>query len=184
MIGSLTGKPVLLGQDKLIIDVQGVGYEVRPTASLCSVAKGADNLHLVIHTEVKENEITLYGFANEVEKEVFSLLKKVKGIGPKLASTAVSSVGAESILRAISTGEYLVFKNVPGVGEKTAKRIILELGEQVATLAKEEDPTFSDACLALEKLGFDKSRAEKAVKSVYATDKPTGQVLKEALRKI
>jgi Holliday junction DNA helicase RuvA len=172
---------------ELLVDVHGVGYIVTASARAMSraAAVGSD-IELVIYTDVKENAISLFGFADQLEREVFMLLKKVKGIGPKYGMAIVSSLGPEGVLSAIGRGEVARLKEVPGVGKKTAERVLVELREYVGDLARESadrtilaverlrddttarEPlggTESDAVLALEKLGFARDRARKAVEA-------------------
>ena len=191
MIGALRGKLLQKLPAELLVDVHGVGYIV--TASKRSLSRSGgigSEIELIIYTDVKENSISLFGFADQLEREVFLLLKKVKGIGPKYAMAIVSALGPEGVLSAVGRGEIARLKEVPGVGKKTAERVLIELREYVGDLARESaDETIlaverlpisteedaatalpgsapqSDAVLALEKLGFARDRARKAVQA-------------------
>ncbi|HMO19063.1 MAG TPA: Holliday junction branch migration protein RuvA [Oligoflexia bacterium] len=201
MIALLNGELVVKQQDTLVIDVNGVGYEVFTNSRISSALPGVGNkISLIIYTDVRDTAITLYGFNTQVERQTFLLLKKVKGIGSKLAMGILSSVNPEELLLAIGTENTDVLRGVPGVGKKSAERIIVELREQVReftlglqlevssvdkvsldrkvnrTLTEQKDGKLDhhlDAVLALEKLGFSADRAEKAVrKAIEANAKP------------
>ena len=133
MIGALRGTVIESRDGVLTVDVGGVGYVVAVTSSVLS-AGVAGEVRLVVQTEVRENDITLYGFASVAEREVYLLLRKVKGIGGKTALGIVSSLGAERLLACIGQQDLNLLCSVPGVGKKTAERILVELREQVAEL--------------------------------------------------
>ena len=184
MIGRLKGSIVELEKDKLIVDVQGVGYEVAASADLIGSMEVGAEVNLSIYTDVRENSISLFGFREISEKNLFLLLKKVKGIGSKLSLTIVSCVGTANLLRAISLEDVTSLQKVPGVGKKSAERIIIELRERVDELigtpgnhnnslaSKIEIRLTSsvrdDAVVALERLGFSRPHADSAVQSAIA----------------
>jgi holliday junction DNA helicase RuvA len=212
MIGALHGKFVARQGADLLIDVHGVGYQVTATSNVLSrCGERGDDLHLVIFTDVKENSISLFGFDSLSEREVFLLLRKVKGIGSKLALSIVSFLGAEELLLSIGQSDVSAIKRVPGVGKKTAERVIVELREQVGASARDIAEAYvpvrgktaeqigshsytqsfiTDAELALVKLGFSAERSRNAVNA--ALEKKTkllemadaGELLKEALAHI
>ncbi len=211
MIGALRGRVIEQSGSTIIVEVGGVGYEVLVSGNVLSRISSTSpesELCLLIYTDVRENAISLFGFLEQAEKEVFLLLKKVKGIGSKLALLIVSQVRPEALLMAIGRGETTVLTAVSGIGKKTAERIIVELKEQVGLFAGEtgehetrvrrlpplayegSDSTASDAVqdavLALEKLGFSSERARRAVQESIASQGPrlgedAGELLKEAL---
>jgi Holliday junction DNA helicase RuvA len=190
------------------VDVGGVGYEVTVSgAVLLSLGQAGEDIRLVVATDVKENAITLFGFQDYAEREVFHLLKKVKGIGSKIALGILSALDSESLLLSIGRGDVSALSRVPGVGKKTAERIVVELREQVAELARSlpGEPlalqvetirtanfpgglpaSAGDAMLALEKLGFAPDRARRAVVSALEleaakTPNDAGEILRHAL---
>ena len=191
MIAALSGAVLFKSEDTLVIDVGGVGYEVSATSSVMEKAGPAGaSIKVLVFTDVKEQSISLFGFESAIEKEVFLLLKKVKGIGARLSLTIVSFIGAERLLSSIGQSDIDVLKSVPGVGKKTAERMILELQEQVTELAfgggapglasqvvkskvslKPSQGALKgtvssvehDVVLALERLGFPTDRAREAV---------------------
>ena len=197
MIGALNGSLIGRKGDLLLLDVGGVGYEVMVTNSVLeSLSPGADEgkVRLIVFTDVKENAITLYGFKDSLEKEVFLLLKKVKGIGSRIASSIVSVVGPEALLQAIGRNDLTRLKSIPGVGTKTAERVIVELRETVNEFALETaGEAFTtpagrskgaavgaegDVLLALEKLGFPLDRARKVIDKTLQVHEKQADVLR------
>jgi Holliday junction DNA helicase RuvA len=213
MIARLRGALVAVGLESIILDVQGVGYGVTISRSVSDdLPNLGDELTLVIFTDVKENDISLYGFSSDLEKHVFLLLKKVKGVGSKLAIKILAAIEAKRILVAIGQSDVAVLTKIPGVGKKTAERVVVELREQVGDLvsvptlstsverlssgdsgpitAVESGPVDNDAVLALEKLGFPLERARVAVAEASKTlgaeisQQDAGDLLREALSRI
>lgn len=137
MIAFLTGKLANLGLDKVILDVQGVGYEARISEhtrrSLQELALG-DQVTLTTYLLVRDDSMELFGFANPQEKELFLLLTKVSSVGPRTALNVFSTLSLTEIVRAIVGNQPKVLSSAPGIGAKTAQRIILELREKLAKL--------------------------------------------------
>lgn len=187
MIGALSGTVAEISGDTIILDVGGVGYEAAVTSEvLRRFGRVGEPARLVIYTDVKENSILLYGFSSALEKQVFLLLRRVKGIGSKIALATISTLGAEEVLSGIGRGDISAFRRVSGVGGKTAERVIVELREAVAEFMVGEEPApssvrisgrsvspaaaslpsrgiESDVILALERLGFPGERARQVV---------------------
>ncbi|MCB0324995.1 MAG: Holliday junction branch migration protein RuvA [Bdellovibrionales bacterium] len=206
MIGRLQGTLVEVDGEVLLLDVNGVGYTVLVTASVLAAGPATGSpLTLVVHTDVRETSITLYGFGTKLERQVFLLLQKVKGIGCRLALGIISAVGAERLLSSIAEGNLVTLTGVPGIGKKTAERIIVELREQVTQLAfggsvtlsgaveqsrydrpKEGAPLEGDAVLALQKLGFSEDKARCAVQEALQGQsvEDVGEVLRLALARM
>ncbi len=215
MIARLRGYLADVAPEGIILDVQGVGYGVSISRSVYDeLPELGEEATLVIYTDVKENDISLYGFSSDLEKHVFILLKKVKGVGSKLAMKILASVEARQILLAIGQSEVAVLTRIPGVGKKTAERVVVELREQVGELVSipslssslERIPLSAggqagsgkatggtddnDAVLALEKLGFPLERARAAVAEASegmgaaAGDLDAGDLLREALSRL
>lgn len=193
MIAHLRGKLVSRTEESIVIDVNGVGYEVFACGAAFSSLEFGKEVSVIVYTDVRETAIVLFGFSNEQEKQVFLLLKKVQKIGSKLALSIVSAVGAEGVLQGIGQQDVAFFTRVPGIGKKTAERIIVELREQVGALVgsgidddiiisrRDTTPSHNafdgswahvgnDAVLALEKLGFAGDRARTAVKQAIASE--------------
>lgn len=189
MIGRLKGTLADVGDGVVLLDVAGVGYEVQVSNGVLSALPPiGQGLELLIYTDVRENSITLVGFASKMEREVFNLLKLVKGIGSKMALNVLSGMRPEALLVAIGAGDLKALAAAPGIGKKTAERVIVELREKVGELAsglgtgssvgslagmmdrevvrtelRELPGPAVDAVLALEKLGFSVEQARGAV---------------------
>ena len=201
MIGAIRGELIARSGDSLIVDVSGVGYEISASAKTIANYEIGSSVSLFVYTDVKENAITLYGFERTQEKEVFLLLKKVKGVGSKLGVSIVSESGAEGVLSAIGNGDTSALCKVSGVGKRTAERILVELREQVLSLAthqKLEIQTSSysnsdsgtavletgveaDVIQALQKLGFSNDKAKSAVVESIASLTSEGDVDSQGL---
>jgi len=208
MIGSLRGKLISLHSGVAILEVGGVGYEITLTAQASElVRKSPEQAFVTVFTDLRENGIFLYGFADRAEREVFHLLKKVKGIGAKLSVAILSCLGTKRLLYCIGSGESDALLSVSGVGKKTAQRIIVELRETVEELIGEtaqtnahassdvigDRPVLSqeaaDALCALDRLGFSQESAKKAIDRVLSArsqaavgkELKSGEILRLAL---
>ena len=175
MIGWLTGKLQGKAADFVIINVGGVGYQVAvPLSTLNAIAGPGEEVTLHIHTHVREDSLSLFGFVTELEKDVFLLLMSISGIGPKLALTVLSGLSVAELVAAISSSDDSRLRGIPGIGKKTAARMCLELKDKVrllapgATLPAPVPPAASsvdrdDAVSALMNLGYKRPVAEEAV---------------------
>jgi Holliday junction DNA helicase RuvA len=172
MIARLTGKLTTKNPGEVILDVGGVGYQVFiPLSTFYELPERGESLSLQIYTAVRENAIELYGFLTLQEKELFKLLLNVSKIGPKLAQNILSGISSEDLKTAIITGDILKLNAIPGIGKKTAERLILELKDKVpkAQAAEQEATTLpgdllDDALSALLNLGYRRTVAERIVK--------------------
>jgi Holliday junction DNA helicase RuvA len=131
MIARLRGKPVANTPDGLVVDVGGIGYLVAATPSAIRAADGAAEVALHTYLHVREDALQLYGFVEAAERELFLQLLSVNGIGPKVALAIVSGSPAADLRRAIVLGDTARFQAIPGIGKKTAERIVLELKEKI-----------------------------------------------------
>ena len=173
MIYQLRGKLVSLTPELAVVDVQGVGYGVSVPLStyyeLQRLAAGAE-LSLFVHTHVREDAIALYGFWSERERALFERLITVSGVGPRLARAILSGLPPEDLLRALAAGDVGRLTRTPGVGRKTAERLVLELREKAAELAAASslapEPGDEDLLVALVNLGYRRGDAEKALGDV------------------
>lgn len=195
MIALLTGKLAFKSIDHLIVDVGGVGYRVKiPLSSFYSLPETGD-VRLHIHTQVKEDAIQLYGFLTIEEKELFTLLLSVLGIGPKLAVNILSNIPAGELRSALGQGDEQRLSAIPGIGKKTAERLILELREKARKLSGSTTPppatatlrnknrVLDDALSALVNLGYKEPLAKKTLEALELTvDTPVEDVLKGALK--
>ena len=170
MIAHLRGRILEKHPTYLILEAGGVGYEV--TISIPSFsglpAEGAE-VSLYIHTHVREDSLALYGFLRREEKELFERLISVSGIGPKLAITVLSGMAADALVTALRGNDLTTLTRIPGVGKKTAERMVLELRDKLEGLAAAPAPAPAsrmeeDVVSALVNLGYQRSAAEQAVK--------------------
>ncbi len=175
MIGYLRGSLLAVSPERVLLDVQGVGYEVAvPLSTYYEIEKrgGDAPLGLFIHTHLREDGISLFGFWTEREKRIFERLIGVSGIGPKLARVILSGMPPDDFLAALAQGNLGRLSTIPGIGKKTAERMILELKDKMRELAAElpaevhapsSDP---DVVSALVNLGYKQPQAERAVADV------------------
>ncbi|HEY2291051.1 MAG TPA: Holliday junction branch migration protein RuvA [Thermoanaerobaculia bacterium] len=175
MIGYLQGTLLRADPERLLLDVHGVGYEVNvPLSTWYEIEKRRDEpVRLFIHTHLREDGIALFGFWTEREKALFEKLIGVNGIGPRLARVILSGMAPDDLLGAIARGDLGRLATIPGVGKKTAERMVLELREKMRELAAglpEETaaaaPADQDVVSALVNLGYKAGLAERAVAEV------------------
>ncbi len=177
MIASLTGKLRRKGTDYLILDVAGVGYQVHvPLSTYCGVPEKGEDVSLHIHTHLREDSIALFGFLSEAEKDMFLLLMGVSGIGPKLALAVLSSLSVHDLSCAIQDADDSRLCGIPGIGKKTAARMVLELKDKIKQLipsyplappsAAAGSRNADDVISALVNLGYKKPLAEETVRKV------------------
>lgn len=172
MIGYLQGNLLKATTDRILLDVQGVGYEVHiPLSTWYEIERRGTSgrVALFIHTQVREDDISLFGFWTEREKALFERLIGVSGIGARLARVILSGMAPDDLLGAIASGDLGRLGTIPGVGKKTAERMILELRDKMRELAAELPeqaaavPADQDVVSALVNLGYKASQAERAV---------------------
>jgi Holliday junction DNA helicase RuvA len=167
MIARLRGKPVASTAEGLVLDVGGVGYLVAATPSAVAKAKGASEVAVETYLHVREDALQLYGFADRAERELFVQLLTVNGVGPKVALAIVSGSPAEDLRRAIVREDTARFQAIPGIGRKTAERIVLELKEKLGAGLVEAVAAPSDSHAvardALVELGYTPADAERAL---------------------
>ena len=173
MIGYLQGNLLKATTDRVLLDVQGVGYEVHiPLSTWYEIERRGTSgrVALFIHTHMREDGIALFGFWTEREKLLFERLIGVGGIGPKLARAILSGMPPDDLLGALASGDLGRLATIPGVGRKTAERMVLELREKMRELAAEVPdkaaPADQDVVSALVNLGYKSSQAERAVAEV------------------
>jgi Holliday junction DNA helicase RuvA len=195
MIALLTGKIAHKSPEYIILDVNGVGYRVQiPFSTYYELPDGGAEISLNIYTHVKEDAISLYGFRTADEKLFFQLLISVSGIGPKLGKDILSNIQVTDLAAAITRGDLARLSAVPGIGKKTAERLVLELkdkvqklefsgsatgGEQLAPATGIEE----DVASALINLGYKEAVVRKALAELrISQDDSMEQVLKQALK--
>jgi Holliday junction DNA helicase RuvA len=192
MIAHLRGRLLIKHPNQAIVDVGGVGYEITITVPTFSeLAEAGQEVALHIHTHVREDQIALFGFLRAEEKRLFEKLMTVSGIGPKLAVTILSGMPVGDLIGAIRAGDVARLTKVPGIGKKTAERMVLELREKLEELraAAVAPPALNavadDVLSALVTLGYQRPQAEKAVEKVSTEAGPQqtfDQIFREALK--
>ncbi|MFQ5927565.1 MAG: Holliday junction branch migration protein RuvA [Terriglobia bacterium] len=176
MIGHLRGTLLSKKPYQILLDVGGVGYEVRVPYSTSQLPPPGKELALLVRTHVREDAITLYGFKSAAERETFERLLTVKNVGPKMALMALAGLSAEEIVSAIRQNNPMALV-VPGIGRKTAERIVQELRESLAAAAEPVPaaPALSEAAeeavSALENMGCETKLATRAVRAVLQSSK-------------
>ena len=189
MIGYLSGKVISAKPTQILLDVNGVGYKVSISINTFEKISDKKNISLFIHTNVKEDSIALFGFYSEGEKEMFELLISISGVGPKSAISLLSGISTDDLKHAIITGNVARITAVPGIGAKTAERLILELKNKVKDIKEEgikpaEVSTQKEAVAALATLGYNLNNAEKAVNKILSEDPNCGleELIKRSLK--
>jgi holliday junction DNA helicase RuvA len=174
MIGHLRGKLFDKRPNQVVLDVGGVGYEVFiPLSTFYALGELHQDVNLLIHMHVREDTLALYGFVTSREKQLFELLLSASGVGPVLALKILSGMSVEELLPAIRAGDLARLTTIPGVGRKTAERIVVELRDKMAAMevpgrapvvtSAGRTQTDADVISALVNLGYEQRVAEKAV---------------------
>jgi holliday junction DNA helicase RuvA len=191
MIGSLRGKLADKRPNQVLLDVNGVGYQVLiPLSTFAALGALHDEATLLIHTHVREDQFNLFGFFTEREKQCFEMLISASGVGPSLALKILSGMGIEELVPAIRKGDLAQLVRIPGVGRKTAERIVLELRDKVAAVDVREagkpstrSQLESDVSSALVNLGYDERSVERAIeKARTAGDSDFETLLRTSLQ--
>ncbi len=197
MIAWLRGRLLEKHPSRVIVDVQGVGYEVHvPLSTFFDMAEPGSEISLRVHTHVREDTLALFGFASALEQQIFERLISVSGIGPKLALAVLSGIEPAEFVVAVQRGDVARLTAIPGIGKKTAERIGLELKDRLPLIAAPvtagEEPVDAardlrhDLLSALLNLGYHRPLAEKAVDAALTTtsDRTFERLLKQSLREI
>ena len=171
MIGYLRGKILDAGPDSLLLDVGGVGYQLAiplSTYSELDRSDRAESVGLFVHTHVRADAIELFGFWTSRERSLFELLISVSGIGPRLARVVLSGMAAEELVRALASENAVQLATIPGIGKKTAQRMVIELKDKVLDLGVDLAGSIAfspddDLLAALVNLGYRSGEAEKAL---------------------
>jgi Holliday junction DNA helicase RuvA len=193
MIAHLQGRLVEKTPTEVVIECNGVGYQVNISLHTFSLLPDSENLKLYTFLQVKEDAHTLFGFVEKAERELFKLLLSVSGVGAGTARTMLSSLEPKQVIHAIAGGDVAAIQSIKGIGNKTAQRVILDLKDKVLKLYDLEEVSVSgyntnkdEALSALEVLGFNKKMAEKAVEKIVK-ETPGANVetiIKQALKNL
>ena len=200
MIAQLTGKVVSLNLTELILDVNGVGYFVSiPMSTYDVLPKEGGTATVLTWLQVREDALQLFGFAKKEELEIFKLLLTVNGIGAKTALAILSSMNIPTFCNAIINADIKVLKHISGIGPKSAERMIVELRDKIVKLFPEltfanlpqdipQSREMEDALLALEQLGFQRAKIQKAVADLVAKlpeqERSSENIIRKALREL
>lgn len=195
MIAQLTGELAHRSPEQIILDVNGVGYRLQIPLSTFYALPETGKIQLRVHTHVKEDAINLFGFLTDAEKDLFVLLISVSGVGPKLAITTLSHIPADELAMALCQGDIPRLTAIPGIGKKSAERLVLELQDKAARFAIEGNLTshkatqsrdgnhHQDALSALINLGYKEALARNALKTQQISPgTPLEEILKAALK--
>ena len=187
MIATLHGKMQSRTDDSLIVNVGGVGFRVRvPSGTIANLGAVGSDVMLFTHLHVREDDLSLYGFATEDELRLFETLLTVSGIGPKVGMGVLSSASAETLRVAIAQGNLDVLTALPGIGKKTAQRLVLELKGKIDVSGLGEigelSPMDEDVMNALINLGYSAAEATRAARSVPPSAKTVEERVRIALQ--
>lgn len=174
MIAHLRGRLARKDPARVIVDVNGVGYEVFiPLTTFTALPDTGSDVSIDVHTHVREDVIALYGFSTRRERSIFEKLMTISGIGPKLAVTILSGGSVEDLVSAIKRGDLARLTAIPGVGKKTGERIILELRDKFQDFAEAQPKSSAEADVlsALENLGYNRALAESALRRAVDGDR-------------
>lgn len=197
MIGRLTGKLIEKQAPDLLVDVNGVAYEVQaPMSTFYHLPESGNNVLLHTHMVVREDAQLLYGFASEHERKLFRTLIKVNGVGPKLALTILSGIEVDQFVASVHANDTAALVKLPGVGRKTAERLLVEMSDKLkdwapdgaalpaaAISAAGGGQLVQDAESALVALGYKPAEAAKAISKVFSEEMESSeQIIREALK--
>jgi Holliday junction DNA helicase RuvA len=193
MIGRLRGTLISKQPPWLLIEVGGVGYELEaPMSTIYDLPSTGKEVTLLTHYAVKEDSVALYGFMHETERTLFRNLQKVSGIGAKIALAVLSGVSTSDFARLVQAGDVVALTKIPGIGKKTAERIVVELRDRVegltvplsglgARTSAPLDPS-GEATVALQQLGYKPAEVTRLVQKVAAEGDTAESIIRKALR--
>ncbi len=190
MIGRLKGILVSKQPPWLVIDVGGVGYELEaPMSTVFDLPETGREVALFTHYAVKEDTVALYGFLREAERTLFRTVQKVSGIGAKIALAVLSGTSTDEFARLVQAGDIAALTRIPGIGKKTAERIVVELRDRVdaiavlpGTAASMPRDAQSEAVVALQQLGYKPAEAARLAKEATADGDSAEAIIRKALK--
>ena len=190
MIGRLRGTLIAKQPPSLVVDVGGVGYELEaPMSTFFDLPETGREVALFTHYAVKEDTAVLYGFLREAERTLFRALQKVSGIGAKISLAVLSGVSTDEFARLIHQGDVAALTRIPGIGKKTAERMLVELRDRVSDLgpaavsggAVPKDPV-AEATVALQALGYKPAEVTRLVRDAAAPGDRAEEIIRKALK--
>ncbi|NLK98747.1 Holliday junction branch migration protein RuvA [Defluviitalea saccharophila] len=196
MISFVKGILEYMTEEWIIVDVNGIGYKIGiPSSAVSKLPSIGKEVKIFTHLQVKEDEMALYGFLSQDELNMFERLISVSGIGPKGALGILSTLSPADLCMAVITEDIKTLSSAPGIGKKTAQRMILELKDKINTLEAigmggepvlelQQNGTAEEAIVALAALGYSRVEAAKAVNDVFKEDMSVEDIIKAALKKL
>jgi holliday junction DNA helicase RuvA len=192
MIGQIRGALVDKRPNQVIVDVGGVGYQVQiPLSTFTGLGALHAEVTLLIHTHLREDQISLYGFLTAREKKCFELLISASGVGPNLALKILSGMSLDELVPAVRKGDIVQLRRIPGIGQKTAERIVLELRDKLAVVEVAEaskapmrSQVESDVSSALANLGYESRSIEKTIDQLRGQTLTFDALLRAALQEL
>lgn len=195
MIGHLRGTLIDKRPTQILVDVGGVGYQVNiPLSTFYALGDLRSDVNLLTYTHVREDALALYGFLTAREKHFFEMLISASGVGPSLAIKILSGMSVDELVPAIRRGDLVQLTRIPGVGKKTAERMVVELRDKLTSLAAAHEPEKpasrpqleADVISALENLGYDRRNSERAVEAAHkgGAGKNFEELLRESLQQL
>jgi Holliday junction DNA helicase RuvA len=189
MIGRLVGKIVEKGSDGALVDVHGIGYQIElPLSTLAGMPPVGESVTLSIHTHVREDDIRLFGFNGTPDRTAFRTMLRVSGVGPKLALAVLGGLSGNQLAEVIQNTDVKRLCAIPGIGKKTAERMILELGGKLKIekdgKVNPAEGVFDELASALRNLGFKSTRVEQVLSDIRSDDaeeQPFEALLRQAL---
>ena len=190
MIATLSGVLTEKSPPRIVLEVAGVGYEVEvPMSTFYGLPATGEPLRLLIHQVVREDALLLYGFASEGERSVFRHLLKVSGVGPRIALAILSGISIEAFTQLVHTEDVAALTRIPGVGRKTAERLLVEMRDKLTLPAHPSlqpvtvaDGSQAEAAGALLALGYKAAEAERMIKQIAETGLSTEEIIRRALQ--
>jgi Holliday junction DNA helicase RuvA len=185
MIAHLEGRVLELAPGRVVVEAAGVGYELHVPLSAHRLLAGKERIGLYVHTHVREDVLALYGFPSRGERDAFRALIAVAGVGPRIALALLSGLSPEELIAAVTDEEWKVLAAVPGIGRRTAERLVVELKGKLAPVVPAVVPGVrADAVSALVNLGYPARLADEAVAGLLREDPDIelGELLRRALR--
>jgi len=192
MIGRLKGILIHKQPPWLVIDVNGVGYELEaPMSTFYDLPEVGREVSLFTHYAQKEDSVSLYGFLSESERRLFRDVQKVSGIGAKIALAVLSGVSVDDFVRMLQTNDIAALTRIPGIGKKTAERMVVELRDRAVDLGgggpgpsggKVAHDPFSEAVVALQQLGYKPAEAQRMSKDAFADGDTAETIIRKALK--
>ncbi|WP_226468039.1 Holliday junction branch migration protein RuvA [Luteimonas panaciterrae] len=191
MIGRLKGILIHKQPPWLVVDVHGVGYELEaPMSTFYDLPEAGREVALFTHYAQKEDSVSLYGFLSEAERQLFRDVQRVSGIGAKIALAVLSGASVDEFARLVQAGDVQALTRIPGIGKKTAERMVVELRDRVANMGsttpaiagKAPADPLSEATIALQQLGYKPAEAQRMAKQAYADGDAAETIIRKALQ--